>query len=79
MINGHRFPPDYIAIRLEIYSDNKIPAALWIRLVEMQRLHEITNNKELRKKEKQFVHVKEKESPKKTTQLKSQNLVHRTH
>jgi plasmid maintenance system antidote protein VapI len=56
LINGHRLPPDYIAIRLEIYSDNIIPATHWLKLVEKQRLHEIENDKELRKKEKQFVH-----------------------
>ena len=54
LINNHRKPPDYIAIRLEIHSNNTIPADYWIRLVEKQRLHEITTDKELRKKEKQF-------------------------
>ena len=56
LINNHRQPPDYIAIRLEIHSNNIIPAAYWIRLVDKQRLHEITTDKELRKKEKKFVH-----------------------
>lgn len=55
LINSHRLPPDYIAIRLELHSDNIIPAILWLKLVETQRLHEIANDKELRKKEKQFV------------------------
>jgi plasmid maintenance system antidote protein VapI len=77
LINGHRYPPDYIAIRLEIYSDNKIPATLWLQLVEKQRIHEIATNKELRKKEKPF--VRRKEPMKKTTQTKSPQLVHRTH
>jgi plasmid maintenance system antidote protein VapI len=58
LINGHRLPPDYVAIRLELHSNNKIPAVLWIRLVEKQRLHEIANNKELRKKENPFVRNK---------------------
>lgn len=58
LINGHRFPPDYIAIRLELHSDNTIPATYWIKLVEKQRLHELSTDKELRKKEKQFVHGK---------------------
>lgn len=58
LINMHRLPPDYIAIRLEIHSNNTIPASYWIRLVEKQRLHEITTDKELRKKEKPFVHGK---------------------
>jgi plasmid maintenance system antidote protein VapI len=56
LINNHRQPPDYIAIRLEIHSNNIIPAVYWIRLVEKQRLHEITTDNELRKKEKKFVH-----------------------
>jgi plasmid maintenance system antidote protein VapI len=58
LINNHRQPPDYVAIRLEIHSNNIIPAAYWIRLVEKQRLHEITTDKELRKKEMKFVHGK---------------------
>ena len=58
LINNHRQPPDYIAIRLELHSDNIIPATHWIRLVDKQRLHEITTDKELRKKEKKFVHGK---------------------
>ncbi len=58
LINGHRLPPDYIAIRLELHSDNIIPAAYWIRLVDKQRLHEITTDKELRKKEMKYVHGK---------------------
>jgi plasmid maintenance system antidote protein VapI len=55
LINNHRLPPDYITIRLEIHSDNIIPATYWIRLIEKQRLHEISTNEELREKEKKFV------------------------
>jgi len=58
LINMHRLPPDYVAIRLEIHSNNMIPAAYWIRLVEKQRLHEIETDKEMRKKERPFVHGK---------------------
>jgi plasmid maintenance system antidote protein VapI len=58
LINNHRMPPDYIAIRLELHSDTIIPATYWIRLVDKQRLHEITTDKELRKKEMKFVHGK---------------------
>jgi len=56
LINNHRQPPNYIAIRLELHSNNIIPATYWIRLVDRQRLHEITTDNELRKKEKKFVH-----------------------
>ena len=58
LINNHLLPPDYIAIRLELHSDTIIPATYWIRLVDKQRLHEIANDKELRKKEEPFVHKK---------------------
>jgi len=57
-INEHRMPPDYIVIRLEIHSNNSIPANYWFRLVEKQREHELNNNKEIRKREKRFVHRK---------------------
>jgi plasmid maintenance system antidote protein VapI len=56
LINNHRMPPDYIAIRLELHSDTIIPASYWIRLVDKQRLHEIATDKELRKKEMKYVH-----------------------
>jgi plasmid maintenance system antidote protein VapI len=55
LINNHRLPPDYITIRLEIHSGNIIPATFWIRLIEKQRLHEISTNEDLRKKERKFV------------------------
>jgi plasmid maintenance system antidote protein VapI len=58
LINDECTPPDYFAIRLELHSGNNIPATHWLRLVEKQRLHEIENNKELRKKEGPFVHKK---------------------
>lgn len=50
LINGHRFPPDYVAIRLELHSYNIIPATLCLRSVEKQRFHEIENDKEFRKR-----------------------------
>lgn len=78
LINGHRLPPDYVAIRLELHSDKRIPATHWLKLVEKQRLHEIENNEELRKKEKPYVNHGE-ESKKTSAKLKSSHLVHRTH
>jgi len=56
LINMHRFPPDYLAIRLEIHSKKKIPAIFWYKLVEKEKEHYIKNDKEIRKKEKKFVH-----------------------
>lgn len=57
-INMHRMPPEYIAIRLEIHSNNTIPAIYWFKLVEKQREHELKTNKEIRRKENKFVHRK---------------------
>ena len=55
LINGHRLPPDYIPIRLEIYSNNRIPAGFWYKLVTMEKEHYIKTDKEIRKKQQKFV------------------------
>ncbi len=57
-INMHRMPPEYIAIRLEIHSNNTIPATYWFKLVQKQREHELKTDKEIRRKENKFVHRK---------------------
>jgi len=57
-INMHRMPPDYMAIRLELHSNNTIPAEYWYRLVEIQREYQIKTDKGLRKKEMKYVHNK---------------------
>jgi transcriptional regulator with XRE-family HTH domain len=57
-INMHRMPPEYIAIRLEIHSNNNIPATYWFKLVEKQREHNLKTDKEIRRKEHKFVHGK---------------------
>lgn len=79
LINSHRLPPDYITLRLELHSKKIIPATLWLKLVNKQRIHEFENNKELIKEQEPFVHVEEKEPIKKSTKTKSSHLVHRTH
>ena len=56
LINMHRVPPDYIAVRLEIHSNNLIPADYWYKLVERERTHMLKTNKALRRKERKFVH-----------------------
>jgi len=58
VINQHRTPPDYMAIRLEIHSNNSIPATYWFKLVEKQREHELKTDKELRRRENKNVHRK---------------------
>lgn len=57
-INMHRMPPEYIAVRLEIHSNNAIPATYWFNLVSKQREHALKTDKELRRKEKKYVHRK---------------------
>ncbi len=56
LINQHRMPPDYISVRLELHSDNMIPASYWYKLVEKQKEHFIKTDASLRAKEKPFVH-----------------------
>jgi plasmid maintenance system antidote protein VapI len=58
LINEHRLPPDYLAIRLEIHSNKIIPANFWYKLVEKEKEHFIKTDKEIRRKEKKFVHTK---------------------
>ncbi len=55
-INHHRAPPEYIAIPLEIHSNNTIPATYWFKLVEKQREHELKTDKALRRREIKNVH-----------------------
>lgn len=56
LINKHRMPPDYIIIRLEIHSNNIIPAKYWLKLIELQREHELTADKAIRVRENKYVH-----------------------
>jgi len=57
-INRHRMPSIYIVVRLEIHSNNCIPAIYWFKLVEKQKEYELRTDKELRRKENRFVHRK---------------------
>lgn len=51
LINKHRQPNDSIIIRLELHSNNSIPAVSWFKLLEMEKAHSINTNTALRKKE----------------------------
>lgn len=57
-INRHRMPPEYITVRLEIHSDNTIPATYWFKLVTKQREYELRTDKKIRTKERKFVRRK---------------------
>ena len=58
LINMHRLPPDYLAIRLEIHSNNILPAEYWLKLVEKQREYQVKTDKSLRRREQKFVHTR---------------------
>jgi plasmid maintenance system antidote protein VapI len=55
LINRHRLPNENIIIRLEIHSNNSIPAIVWYKLIEREKEHSIRTNKTLRQHERQFV------------------------
>lgn len=54
-INDHRTPPQPVMIRLELHSQNIIPAVHWYRLAESRKLHELMSDKSLRKEQKKYV------------------------
>ena len=56
-LNNHRKPPKHIMVRLELHSQNTIPASDWYRVVEMETLHELATDKAIRKEQKPHVHV----------------------
>ena len=55
LINKHRQPNDSVIIRLELHSNNSIPAVNWFKLLEMEKAHSINTNLALRKKERKNV------------------------
>jgi len=57
-INQHRMLPEYMAVRLEIHSNNAIPAIYWFKVVEKQKEYELNTNIALRKKERKYVRRK---------------------
>lgn len=54
-INNHRQPNVTIFIRLEIHSNNSIPAIIWYRLIEKERQFLLLTNKAIRKEQKKHV------------------------
>jgi DNA-binding transcriptional regulator YdaS (Cro superfamily) len=54
-INSHRIPPENVIIRLELHSNNIIPATNWYLLLGKEKVHELGSNKTLRNKQKPFV------------------------
>jgi plasmid maintenance system antidote protein VapI len=55
LINHHRSPNDNIIIRLEIHSNNSIPAVTWYKLIQKEKEYEIRTNKLMRQRERKYV------------------------
>lgn len=55
ILNQHRKPSEKIIIRLEIHSNELIPAIMWYKLIEKEKEHEILTDMNLRIKEKSHV------------------------
>ncbi len=58
LINNHRIPNNEILVRLELHSNNNIPAITWYKLLEKEKEYELMSNLKLRKEESK--HVKRK-------------------
>jgi hypothetical protein len=59
-ITDARIPPTSILVRLELHSHNTIPAEDWYRLVEKGKVHEIKEDRKIRRDQRRFV-IKEAE------------------
>jgi hypothetical protein len=56
ILNRHRLPNEKTIVRLELHSNNMIPAISWYRVLEKEKEHELQSNTAF--KEKQNKHVK---------------------
>lgn len=56
VVNRHRTPPEYIPIRLELHSNNSVPAEYWFRVIEKDREGVMLLNKAaMKKRERKYV------------------------
>ena len=55
VINEHRPPAEYLFIRLEIHSNNNIPASWWYKLILKEREHHISTDQGLRREQRRHV------------------------
>ncbi len=55
ILKEHRLPSEKMIIRLEIHSNNTIPALSWYRLVEKQREYELEKDTEFKLEQKKYV------------------------
>ncbi len=55
ILKNRREPNESFMIRLELHSNNMIPAIDWFKLLEKEKGHQINTNRSLRDKESRFV------------------------
>ncbi|MFV7234570.1 hypothetical protein [Flavobacterium sp. ZB4R12] len=55
ILNKGRTPSKKTIVRLELHSNNTIPAISWYKLLEKQKEHELQTDKEIREKESKHV------------------------
>ncbi len=55
ILNKHRSPSDKTIIRLELHSNNAIPAITWYKLLEKEKEHRIQSDQKIRENENRFV------------------------
>jgi transcriptional regulator with XRE-family HTH domain len=55
LLNKHRAPSEKIIIRLEIHSNNTIPALSWYKLLEKEKEHTLQTDLLIRSQETKFV------------------------
>lgn len=55
ILNSGRPPGKKIIVRLELHSNNTIPAVSWYKLWEKEKEHELKNDEDLRKQEQKHV------------------------
>ena len=55
LISDRREPGEQIFIRLELHSNNTIPASYWFRLVEKKKAYQLQHDSKIRQREKKNV------------------------
>jgi plasmid maintenance system antidote protein VapI len=55
MLKDRREPNNSIMVRLELHSNNTIPAVSWFKLLEKEKAYQLKTDKSLRDKESRFV------------------------
>ncbi len=55
IINNKRPPNDSFIVRLELHSNNTIPADYWFKLIQKEQVHELQTNRIIRKRERKHV------------------------